>query len=89
MDRSLVIGLASFALTASLLAIPAIASQDDANEQSASAPSADHAVGRHAQGPLSREQMETRLAVLMQHAHDIVLEEYLVDIQVLGKQPGS
>lgn len=62
MDRSLVIGLASFALTASLLAIPAIASQDDANEQSASAPSADHAVGRHAQGPLSREQMETRLA---------------------------
>lgn len=47
MDRSLVIGLASFALTASLLAIPAVASEEGAGQAGAS---------------MSREQMESRLA---------------------------
>lgn len=47
MDRSLVIGLASFALTASLLAIPAIASH--------------HSAG-HAGEPMTREQTESRIA---------------------------
>lgn len=61
MDRSLVIGLASFALTASLLALPAIANQHGTDQHSASEQNSSmHRT--HAGGPMSREQMESRLA---------------------------
>jgi Ca2+-binding EF-hand superfamily protein len=56
-DRSLAIGLASFALTASLLAIPAIANHHDADQGEAV-----QAVRHHGGGPMTRAQMESRLA---------------------------
>ncbi|MGJ8537640.1 MAG: hypothetical protein ACSHW2_10840 [Parasphingopyxis sp.] len=52
MDRSLAIGLASFALTASLLAIPAIANHHTDGQ----------VAGPHASGSMTRAQMESRLA---------------------------
>lgn len=52
MDRSLAIGLASFALTASLLAIPAIANHHGEGR----------AAGPHARETITRTQMESRLA---------------------------
>lgn len=52
MNRSLALGLAAFALTASLLAIPAIASHHGAGNASEA----------HASEPITREQMESRIA---------------------------